>query len=109
LRRMVCFFALVMMSHTISRLPVQWWAQTQQSPIVVCSSFLTSSNMSKNFTETENKGYKGVGCHVPQPKPCHSSVSENCGLEPFLCAPMAFSSFSWCQCMLPIQVALFEL
>ena len=26
------------------------WAQTQQSPIVVCSSFLTSSNMSKNFS-----------------------------------------------------------
>ena len=46
LRRMVCFFALVMMSHSRCKIGR---AQTQQSPIVVCSSFLTSSNMSKNF------------------------------------------------------------
>jgi len=44
--------------------------------IVVCSSFLTSSNMSKNFTEAEGGGYKGIGCHVPQPKPCFSFVSK---------------------------------
>ena len=47
LRRMVCFFALVMMSHSRCKIGR---AQTQQSPIVVCSSFLTSSNMSKNFS-----------------------------------------------------------
>ena len=34
-------------------------AQTQQSPIVVCSSFLTSSNMSKNFLKVEGGGHKG--------------------------------------------------
>ncbi len=41
------FFALVMMSHSRCK---TGRAQTQQSPIVVCSSFLTSSNMSKNFS-----------------------------------------------------------
>lgn len=34
------------------------WAQTQQSPIVVCSSFLTSSNMSKNFLKFPVKSWK---------------------------------------------------
>jgi hypothetical protein len=53
-----------------------WWAQTQQSPIVVCSSFLTSSNMSKNFTEVKGRGYKGGGFHCPAPKPLLNLVSK---------------------------------
>ena len=65
--------------YDVSYLPLScllgWWAQTQQSPIVVCSSFLTSSNMSKNFTEADGRRYKGIGCHVPQPKPRFSFVS----------------------------------
>ena len=50
LRHMVCFFCSCYdVSYQSSDYSSEWWAQTQQSPIVVCSSFLTSSNMSKNF------------------------------------------------------------
>jgi len=80
LRRIVCFFALVMMSHSRRKVGR---AQTQQSPIVVCSSFLTSSNMSKNFTEAEGRRYKGRGFHCPLPKLRFSFVSKKHGLEPF--------------------------
>ncbi len=73
LRRMVCFFALVMMSH--SRIYIGR-AQTQQSPIVVCSSFLTSSNMSKNFIKVEGGGYQGRGFHCPLTKPRFSPISK---------------------------------
>lgn len=73
LRRMVCFFALVMMSHSRSMIGR---AQTQQSPIVVCSSFLTSSNMSKNFIKVEARGYKGRGFHCPLTKPRFSPISK---------------------------------
>ncbi len=47
--------------------------------------------MSKNFTEAEGGGYKGIGCHVPQPKPRFSFVSKNCGLEPFLVVISTYS------------------
>ena len=80
LRHMVCFFALVMMSH--SRL-YAGRAQTQQSPIVVCSSFLTSSNMSKNFVKVEARGCKGEGFIVLRLSLCLTLLVKNCGLEPF--------------------------
>lgn len=67
------FFALVMMSHSRCK---TGRAQTQQSPIVVCSSFLTSSNMSKNFTEAEGRRYKGGGFHCPAPKLRFSFISK---------------------------------
>jgi len=71
-------------------------AQTQQSPIVVCSSFLTSSNMSKNFTEAEGRRYKGGGFHCPQPKLRFSSVSKKLRsrtvpyISLYICAPWRF-------------------
>lgn len=53
--------------------------------------------MSKNFTEAEDGGYKGIGCHVPQPKPRFSFVSKKLRSRTvsylFCMCPMAFSSF----------------
>ena len=77
----------------------------------VCSSFLTSSNMSKNFTEAEGRRYKGRGFHCPLPKLRFSFVSKKTRSRTvsytslYICAPMASSSLkSLCQCILPIQV-----
>ena len=82
-------------------------AQTQQSPIVVCSSFLTSSNMSKNFAKA---GQRVSGCrfHCLLPslwlrlvskKPRSRTVSYTVCIR----APWRFLSVSQlCQCILPI-------
>lgn len=68
-------------------------AQTQQSPIVVCSSFLTSSNMSKNFPEI-TQGVSDCRFHCLRSSPQLGLVSRKYRSRTVSCAPLAFLFFS---------------